>query len=498
MLLIFTHLRCYNKYMHITKIQFVDHTVFGNLEIDFRKKDGTIADTIIFAGENGTGKTTLLDEIANIGLFEINCNIFCSLDEVDARFIRSHEQEQNTSFYSNLTDQGIIDTVGIISIQPVSDAGMKIVLNNGTQNTIYKSVLDAQRHPVYALFRNLFFKYHDTQAAPDNEKVTEISNDTRLDLIEAKEYGLSSTIYSKNSNYSKLLIDINSQDANEIQDIYNKSADGRIDDSLLTHRIERFKHAFNAFFDNGLSFEGVLNFNIFFKKYNNVIDNTSLSFGEKQIIQNGAFFLKDKGATNTSFISLIDEPERSLHPKWEEKILDYYKTILKNNDKQTSQLFVTTHSEYVIQDAYNANDLIIILKRDSNGKLFAEKDFSLDTFSYSPSYNEIKYKAFGLATNDFHNELFGYIHCKLQQNNSLRDHKITTLDSYLHSQNNCPIIPAEYTNIRNDLSLPVYIRNYIDHPGEEQNGIINRTKPTTEDLEKSINYMISFIKNNNL
>lgn len=38
--------------------------MLGNLELDFSKSDGSVYETIILAGENGTGKTTVLDSLS--------------------------------------------------------------------------------------------------------------------------------------------------------------------------------------------------------------------------------------------------------------------------------------------------------------------------------------------------------------------------------------------------------------------------------------------------
>lgn len=68
-----------------------------------------------------------------------------------------------------------------------------------------------------------------------------------------------------------------------------------------------------------------------------------MSSGEKQIIYRGGFLLKDAAAMNGAFV-FIDEPEISLHPRWQ-KIMDYYKGIFTDeNGIQTSQIFVVTHS----------------------------------------------------------------------------------------------------------------------------------------------------------
>ena len=38
----------------IKKVKWKEHPILGNLELDFTKEDGSIYNTIVFAGENGT------------------------------------------------------------------------------------------------------------------------------------------------------------------------------------------------------------------------------------------------------------------------------------------------------------------------------------------------------------------------------------------------------------------------------------------------------------
>ena len=57
----------------IKQIKWKDHPILGDLELDFTKEDGSIYNTIVFAGENGTGKTTILEnlsEFLNLGALE--------------------------------------------------------------------------------------------------------------------------------------------------------------------------------------------------------------------------------------------------------------------------------------------------------------------------------------------------------------------------------------------------------------------------------------------
>ena len=49
----------------IRKLKWKNHSILGNLELDFTKKDGDIYKTIVIVGENGSGKTTILQTLAN-------------------------------------------------------------------------------------------------------------------------------------------------------------------------------------------------------------------------------------------------------------------------------------------------------------------------------------------------------------------------------------------------------------------------------------------------
>lgn len=49
----------------ISKLKWKNFNALGNLELDFSKSDETVYNTIVLAGENGTGKTTILDTLAS-------------------------------------------------------------------------------------------------------------------------------------------------------------------------------------------------------------------------------------------------------------------------------------------------------------------------------------------------------------------------------------------------------------------------------------------------
>ena len=91
-------------------------------------------------------------------------------------------------------------------------------------------------------------------------------------------------------------------------------------------------------------------------------DINDLSSGEKQLFLRT---LSIKMLEPKNSIILIDEPELSLHPKWQQRIIEVYKKIGENN-----QIIIATHSPHILGSVSNEN--IFILYRDKNGKIEAK------------------------------------------------------------------------------------------------------------------------------
>ncbi|MEY2701959.1 MAG: hypothetical protein RLY43_592, partial [Bacteroidota bacterium] len=121
---------------------------------------------------------------------------------------------------------------------------------------------------------------------------------------------------------------------------------------------------------------------IIFEENGKEMSINQLSSGEKQIVFRGSFLLKDKESSKGALI-LIDEPETSLHPTWQMKILNFFKKLfIDKNGEQTSQLIVTTHSPFIIHNNNRNNDKVIVLKKDENGLISISdesKFFTWDT-----------------------------------------------------------------------------------------------------------------------
>ena len=70
----------------IRKIKFLNHAVLGNLELDFCNKDGRAVDTIILAGENGTGKSTIIDALYQVSSHSLNIPLVVELENDEKVF----------------------------------------------------------------------------------------------------------------------------------------------------------------------------------------------------------------------------------------------------------------------------------------------------------------------------------------------------------------------------------------------------------------------------
>ena len=116
-------------------------------------------------------------------------------------------------------------------------------------------------------------------------------------------------------------------------------------------------------------------------------DINGLSSGEKQLFLRT---LSIKMLEPKNSIILIDEPELSLHPKWQQKIVEVYKKIGKNN-----QVIIATHSPHILGSVPNEN--IFILSKNENGEMIYLKGGELEN-SYGQPVDRILEDIMGMET----------------------------------------------------------------------------------------------------
>ena len=323
----------------IRKIRYINHPRLGNLELNFCDKNNKAIDTIIIAGENGTCKSTILDSLYKICCTEIDYEADLEFEDENGNVVelayRWKKLANGEFLYCREKMKGEMFVKGPEYKRTYYMPAIYSDVDINFKSTTITSV---------------------TSVTLDSDEKNRRSNDGLPDSIK------------------HLLVDVQHQDDSELAYKHRKAKKNGEDTNKLVYeeRMSRFKRAFNNMFDN-LQYDRIVDENnqkeIYFRKGDIDIKIDDLSSGEKQIVYRGCFLLRDRDAMNGPFV-FIDEPEISLHPRWQKKILDYYKDIYTDeNGSQTSQIFVVTHSPFIIHNENRKNDKVIITKRNEDGTI---------------------------------------------------------------------------------------------------------------------------------
>lgn len=359
--------------MKIKSLTVKSNEVLGDLTLDFTRSDGNVADTIIFAGENGCGKSTLLKlifEFCSVSLKDIDTveekEITVIFTDAEVLILKSLD-----ATYSKIFDNGIKNNEMTFSY----DYSVK---NNWQQIKLkFKDLSDVEKLTHGGLFNKTIAKSIIQSVFSDveiNFTPQKISNVTSKDVDSlAKTTNKSSNNLA--TEISQLLIDIQALDDADFTKWARGNIGEKIQESHFNSRISRFTNAFNYIFE-GIEYKGVENINgskkIIFSTSKGDVFIEQLSSGEKQIVFRGSFLLMNKESSKGSIV-LIDEPEISLHPKWQKKITKFNEILFsEKSGKQTSQLFIATHSPFVLHNSNRYKDKVIILKKSADGVITSD------------------------------------------------------------------------------------------------------------------------------
>ena len=175
---------------------------------------------------------------------------------------------------------------------------------------------------------------------------------------------------------------------------------------------------------------------------------------------------------NTGIIYAIEEPETSQHTENQKKLIEAFKSLSQANNVQ---VLLTTHSAFIVKHL-DFTDIRLITQGDGSNQRVI-KDVLPRQLKY-PSLNEVNFIAFNEATEEYHDELYGFIDFQGWREEYKRG---KPLRPYKQIGRNRKIINTEKI-------LTEYIRHQIHHPENTHNN-----KYTEEELLHSINMMREFI-----
>ncbi len=170
-----------------------------------------------------------------------------------------------------------------------------------------------------------------------------------------------------------------------------------------------------------------------------------------------------------NIIYAIEEPETSQHTEYQKKLI---KALIDLASEPNTQIIITTHSAALVKELKFEN--LRLISVDGGARMV--KSVEAGQLPY-PSLNEVNFQAFSEISEEYHNELYGFIEAEGQLS-AFKAGKPTI--RYQRQTNGNPIDEQKI--------LTEYIRHQIHHPENTLN-----QKYTSEQLSQSICLMRDFI-----
>ncbi len=338
--------------MKIRKLHIKNYKVFNDLELDFTDANGETLDKIVLAGVNGCGKTTILEIILSI----CNENLSKNFPQDKNTFIEVEidltlEEKKRVQKYLDMYLKNYDDTYKKIEKydNPKGKVRTKLIdLYNKLNNENEFITLNFDDNPT-----NIF--YTTTISIGIFERLNKAFRNTSIVYLPVRNI-------EQNLDEAIKIIHLSS-DKDKMKELALKSIRDEIfknqDTPPRQSKEKAIKEITKAL--NGLNLTTKLvdleSEELIFESANGQkIKFEELSSGEQNLYFRAIYLSK---LNPKDSIIMIDEPEDSLHPTWQQKVVKLYQNIGENN-----QVIVATHSPHIIGSA-NADE-VFLLEIDEN------------------------------------------------------------------------------------------------------------------------------------
>ena len=303
------------KNLHIKEVKGL-----RDISINFEKNDEPL-DLVVLAGSNGSGKTRILESILDYFQKIVN---HIENENVAGVFFETDEQNcLNQGYNSNM---------------------LYLILNNYNDENIVE--------------RGRKVVEENLKVFP---KIIYVPTETNFQKVEIASPMLVREYKFLNIVDTGLIKDVPSYIATRIIEMANDQEDIPMQE-IRTAVFKEINEIFEIL-DLDIKISGISknakSIPIFTNSSGDKFNINELSSGEKQLFLRT---LAIKMLNPENSIILIDEPELSLHPKWQQRIVDVYRKIGKNN-----QIIIATHSPHILGSVKKEN--IMLLDKDGEGKI---------------------------------------------------------------------------------------------------------------------------------
>lgn len=199
----------------IRKVEFLNHPILGNLSLNFCDTNGRAVDTVIFAGENGVGKSTILNAL--YGLISHKLNFEANIE------YELGGQTLNLKFYRKEYPGGN----RYITIR--DDTGKEMI--SGTPESLKK-------YPLHGIFSDVDINFQSNNLT----SVTSLTLD--------RESGSRRSSNNLPTEIKQLIIDIQALDDADVSYWVKTHPHTSTDNIDIHERMPRFTGAFDRMFDD--------------------------------------------------------------------------------------------------------------------------------------------------------------------------------------------------------------------------------------------------------
>ncbi|MBU7564509.1 MULTISPECIES: ATP-dependent nuclease [Lactobacillaceae] len=188
----------------------------------------------------------------------------------------------------------------------------------------------------------------------------------------------------------------------------------------------------------------------------------------------------------------VDEPEIYLHPLAQDRLMESLANLTPEN-----QVFITTHSPYILRHFRKTTDSVNILSVQGDKRVRPMEKLNFK----SPTIAEVTYKAFGVPTPELHSQLFSFLYMDWIGNHN-GNGRFKDFNNYLGKDCNLDddyhdfyarYNGGAFSKVPQDVTTPYAVRNMIDHPELCENGknVLNESilKKGIDDLIAAISYI---------